>query len=184
MAYDRRLSKTLSYWLRHRPDLASLVLDAQGWTDLAAVLAAMERAGIDGGAERVRQVVRDNDKHRFELTPDGQRIRARQGHSVAVDLGWPRRVPPELLHHGTIERSLDSILTFGLQPMCRHHVHLSADIATARRVGGRRGTPVILQIRALDLHEGGMPFYLTANGVWLTEAVPPQFVEVLQAADR
>ena len=87
MSDDIRISKLLSYWLRHRPQAASLVLDPQGWAEVAAVLAALEKAGIRDGLDQLRQVVRRNDKQRFELTPDERRIRARQGHSIPVELG-------------------------------------------------------------------------------------------------
>jgi putative RNA 2'-phosphotransferase len=179
-ASDTRLSKSLSYWLRHRPDAAGLVLDNQGWADVGAVLASLSRSGAPVALDRLRSMIDGNDKQRFELSPDGERIRARQGHSVPVALGWPSLLPPELLYHGTVKRSLDLILEQELRPMQRHHVHLSPDVDTARRVGSRRGVPVILAVKARELGATGTPFFLTANDVWLTEAVPPRFLEVLQ----
>ena len=179
-----RLSKTLSYWLRHRPAAGSLVLDEQGWTDVDAVLAALERTGVAEAREKLGAVVETNDKQRFELSADGSRIRARQGHSVPVRLDWPVHTPPERLYHGTVERALPAILDQGLRPMRRHHVHLSPDIATARRVGARRGAPVILAIRASDLHANGTLFHLTTNNVWLTAAVPPAYLDVVEGADQ
>ena len=179
-ASDTRLSKSLSYWLRHRPDAAGLVLDHQGWANVGAVLASLSRSGPPVELDRLRSMIDRNDKQRFELSPDGERIRARQGHSVAVALDWPCVVPPELLYHGTVERFLDLIVEQGLRPMQRHHVHLSPDVDTARRVGSRRGVPVILAVKARELSATGTPFFLTANNVWLTEAVPPRFLEVLQ----
>jgi putative RNA 2'-phosphotransferase len=181
---DLRLSKTLSYWLRHRPAAGSLVLNGQGWADVDAVLAALERSGVKEARQKLGSVVASNDKQRFELSADESRIRARQGHSVPVRLDWPVRTPPELLYHGTVERALPHILEQGLRPMRRHHVHLSSDVATARRVGGRRGVPVILSIRASDLHDAGTLFHLTGNDVWLTDSVPPAYLEVVERPDR
>lgn len=183
MADDTRLSKTLSFWLRHRPDAAGLVLDDRGWTDVDGLLAALARRGTEVDHDRLRTLVDRNDKQRFEMTPDGRRIRARQGHSVAVDLDWPTQVPPELLYHGTTNRFLPSILKHGLRPMNRHHVHLSPDIATARAVGARRGAPVVLAVRALELHRSGASLLLTGNRVWLTAAVPPGLIEVVEQPD-
>lgn len=182
----KRLSKMLSYWLRHRPDAAGLRIDEQGWTDVDAVLAALARSGSPAGPEQLRTMIVSNDKQRFELSPDGRRIRARQGHSVSVTLDWPSAVPPDLLYHGTVERKLEAILAEGLRPMRRHHVHLSPDLETAMNVGARRGMPVILAVKARELHASGTPFFLTANNVWLVEAVPPQFIRVLNPsrADR
>jgi putative RNA 2'-phosphotransferase len=153
-------------------------LDEAGWTGVDAVLAALARAGIFGARDRLEQVIATNDKQRFELSPDGRRIRARQGHSVAVELDWPPREPPERLYHGTSERFLPSILAEGLKPMKRHHVHLSPDAETARKVGARRGQPMILRVASGRMAAVGQAFFLTGNGVWLTEGVAPEFIEI------
>jgi len=171
---DVALSKKLSLWLRHKPQAAGLTLDEAGWTDVAAVLSALG-PGVD--MARLREVVRSSDKQRFELSEDGSRIRARQGHSVEVELGWPEAAPPDILYHGTVATALDPIRAEGLRPMKRHHVHLSPDEATAVKVGARRGQPVILKVRAAELAATGQPFYLTSNNVWLTETVPPAFID-------
>lgn len=177
MTDDVRLSKMLSLWLRHKPDAAGLTLDSQGWTDVDDVLDAMVRSGVACDWQALLRVVEESDKQRFELSGDAGRIRARQGHSVTVELDWPRMSPRELLFHGTVERFLPAILSEGLKPMRRHHVHLSPDLETATRVGMRRGKPVILKVRAADLEVSGQPFFLTSNRVWLTAHVPPTFLE-------
>ena len=174
MASNTDISKTLSYWLRHRPDAAGLTLDARGWTSVDPVLAALA-AKHRCDWDRLVEVVELNDKQRFELSPDGDRIRARQGHSVEVELDWPEAAPPALPYHGTVDRFLPAILAEGLKPMRRHHVHLSPDRETATRVGNRRGEAVVLTVRASDMHAAGHRFYLTGNGVWLTDAVVPEF---------
>lgn len=177
MASATTVSKTLSYWLRHRPDDVGLVLDEAGWTPVAPVLRAMAAKGLDGSVAALEAVVAGSDKGRFELSADGDRIRARQGHSVAVTLDWPRAEPPSLLYHGTVARFLPAIRAQGLKPMARHHVHLSPDHATAIQVGARRGEAVILAVRAGDMAAAGLAFWLTGNGVWLTDAVPPAYLD-------
>jgi putative RNA 2'-phosphotransferase len=122
----------------------------------------------------LERVVAGTDKKRFEL--DGDRIRAAQGHTVPVDLDLPPATPPPLLYHGTVARFLPSILSTGLQPRGRHHVHLSPDPETATRVGARRGEPVILRIDAAAMHAAGHVFHRAANGVWLTSHVPPRYI--------
>lgn len=174
-----RTSKAMSLWLRHDPAAGGLALDDAGWAPADAVLAAPVKRGLAGGIDDLRRVVTDSDKQRFELSDDGTMIRARQGHSVEVDLDWPVAEPPEHLFHGTVERFLDAILAEGLKPMARHHVHLSPDVATATRVGERRGKPVILRIAAAAMAQGGAVFRLSSNGVWLADAVPPEFIERL-----
>jgi putative RNA 2'-phosphotransferase len=170
----QRLSKLLSYWLRHAPEAGDLTLDDAGWAPIDSVRAALGREGAD--PTLLEQVVADSDKQRFELSPDGSRIRARQGHSIKVDLDWTIAAPPETLYHGTVERFLEAIFAQGLRPMARHHVHLSPDVETAARVGERRGVPVLLHIAAGEMARRGAVFRLSSNGVWLAEAVPPEFL--------
>jgi putative RNA 2'-phosphotransferase len=177
MASDVRRSKMLSRWLRHRPAEAGLALDPQGWADVEAVLAAMKRAGAGVDRDGLAALVATNDKQRFELSEDGTQIRARQGHSQAVDLKWPECTPPMHLYHGTVERFLPTIFAAGLQPMGRHHVHLSPEPETARRVGQRRGPPVVLIVQAEAMARAGGVFMRTSNDVWLTKEVPPQYLE-------
>lgn len=174
---DKKISKSLSYWLRHKPDAGGIEIDPTGWAEVDAVLAALARAKLPHALHDLERVVVESDKNRFELSPDGQLVRARQGHSIPIDLGWPVAAPPETLFHGTVEKFLPAILSEGLRPMARHHVHLSPDAATATLVGARRGKPVILRIAAGALHGDGAEFRLSSNAVWLVDHVPPAFIE-------
>lgn len=169
-------SKLLSYLLRHRPDSVGLVLDAQGWTEVEALLAALQAHGKAIDRALLARVVAANDKQRFAISADGLRIRASQGHSVAIDLGLSPALPPELLYHGTASRFLKAIMASGLRPGARRHVHLSADVETARRVGARHGFPAVLKVDAARMHADGLVFYLSDNGVWLTQAVAPRYL--------
>lgn len=179
MAHPTRISKSLSYWLRHKPEAGGLALDDAGWAPVADVLAALGRARLPDDADTLHTVVAGSDKQRFELSEDGALIRARQGHSVTVDLDWPVTVPPDHLFHGTVERFLPAIFAEGLRPMKRHHVHLSPDPETANIVGARRGEAVILRVAAGRMAAAGHVFRLSGNGVWLADAVPPAYLERL-----
>ncbi|WP_432056547.1 RNA 2'-phosphotransferase [Streptomyces sp. bgisy022] len=165
-----KVSKYLSRHLRHRPGQIGLTLDEGGWVEIDALLAAADAHGFRITRDELAHVVATNDKRRFAV--EGTRIRARQGHSVEVDLGLAPAVPPRYLHHGTVTRFLDAIRAEGLRPMTRHDVHLSADRETAARVGARRGRPVVLTVDAGALHDAGHVFRVSANGVWLTSSVP------------
>jgi putative RNA 2'-phosphotransferase len=176
------ISKSCSYLLRHRPDAGGLTLDAQGWVSVDALLAGLGRIGRRADRDLLERVVEQNDKRRFEFSDDGLRIRARQGHSVPVELGLPSRAPPDRLWHGTVARFLPSIQEQGLQPRGRHHVHLSAERDTARTVGARRGRPVLLVVAAGEMAAEGHTFFRTDNGVWLTAHVPPRFLSREEAA--
>jgi putative RNA 2'-phosphotransferase len=124
-------------------------------------------------------LVAESDKQRFELSGDGGRIRARQGHSIEVQGEWPIAAPPELLFHGTAEGFLASILKRGLLPGSRHHVHLSSTIASAQAVGARKGRPIVLEVSAAKMAGVGFTFRLSSNGVWLANHVPPIYLEKL-----
>ncbi len=171
------ISKFLSLVLRHEPGRIGITLDENGWTDCRELIEAAGRHGMSFNYETLVEVVHTNDKQRFSFSEDGKRIRANQGHSVTVDLSLEPQVPPEFLYHGTVAKFLDSIRGGGLHKGERHHVHLSPDLVTATKVGARRGKPVILSIRAAEISAAGQPFYVTANGVWLTDAVPPEFID-------
>ena len=165
-----RLSKRMSLALRHDPARFGLTLDAAGWVPIDRLLAALRI-----GRTELDAVVAGNDKQRFAI--EGGRVRANQGHSVTVDLGLPPQSPPPRLYHGTGAAAIESIRATGLHRGGRHHVHLSADTATARRVGARRGgAVVVLTVDAAAMARDGHVFYRSANGVWLTDAVPAAYL--------
>jgi putative RNA 2'-phosphotransferase len=140
------------------------------------LLEAMRRAGVAIDRPLLERIVAENDKRRFAFSADGTRIRASQGHSVAVELGLEPREPPPVLYHGTATRFLESIRRQGLRPGARTHVHLSRDEATARNVGRRHGAPVVLTVDAKAMHEAGHEFTCSENGVWLTREVPAEYL--------
>ncbi len=171
-----QISKTLSKHLRHDPQGIGLTLESGGWVSVTALLGALGRKGFTLEPKDLEEVVRRNDKQRFAFDESGERIRASQGHSVDIDLGLIALEPPQTLFHGTTSAALESVMATGLQRMRRHHVHLSVDEETAQRVGSRHGKAVILRVAALTMHEAGHAFYRSANGVWLTDHVPPAFL--------
>lgn len=174
-----RLSKRLSFVLRHHPGSIGLELDPAGWVDVEALLGALAAHGTRIDRRALEQVVATNDKRRFAFDRSGTRIRASQGHSVQVDLGYPPQPPPPELFHGTPVRAVEAILEQGLRPQRRHAVHLSDDVATARTVGARRGRAVVLRVDAQALAAVGAVFARSDNGVWLVAAVPPEFLSLL-----
>ncbi len=180
-ASHKTLSKFLSLVLRHQPQVIGLRLDAQGWAEVDELIAKARARGTRLDRALIEAIVRDSDKQRFKLSDDGRRIRANQGHSLAIDLGLAPAQPPQWLYHGTATHSAESIRAQGLTRQNRQHVHLSLERATAAKVGQRHGSPLVLRIQAGRMHAQGLPFYLADNGVWLTEAVPPEFIQWPQA---
>ena len=171
-----KTSRFLSLVLRHKPQRIGLELDSEGWARIDDLLRLAGESGKRLSREELEIVVRDNDKKRFAISNDGTRIRARQGHSIQVDLGLVPSSPPATLYHGTVDRFMDSIRAEGLQPKGRQHVHLSATQDVAESVGARRGTPVILEVDAESMCAAGRHFFLSENSVWLTDAVPAGFI--------
>ena len=171
-----RVSKFLSRVLRHQPERIGIELDGGGWVAITDLLAACRAHNFPVTREELEVVVRENDKRRFALSEDGTRIRASQGHSVRVELGYAPHAPPTVLYHGTASHLLASIREHGLVRGRRHHVHLSADAGTAAKVGARRGKPLVIEVESGRMHADGYEFYVSDNGVWLTEQVPAKYL--------
>ena len=171
-----KISKFLSLVLRHKPDEIGIALDEAGWVDVETLLSACAKHRFTITRQQLDNVVATSDKKRFAFSDDGTRIRANQGHSVEVELGYTPAQPPEILYHGTADRFLDSIRGQGLLKGKRHHVHLSLTRVTAAAVGTRHGRLVLLEVRSGDMHRAGILFYKTPNNVWLTETVPPEYL--------
>lgn len=170
-------SKFLAFVLRHEPEAIGLVLDPEGWVDIAELVARATAAGRALSVPQVLGAARSGNKRRYEISADESRIRALQGHSTGqVRRQLEPREPPSRLFHGTASRFVASIEASGLQPAGRHHVHLSSDRATATEVGRRHGSPVVFEVDAGRMRADGHSFYLAENGVWLTEAVPARYL--------
>ena len=174
-----RTSRYLSLILRHKPEAAGIVLDKNGWTDISVLLKALKNVQHQRyfiTREELQDIVDTNDKKRFVISGDGKKIRASQGHSIDVNLGYIEQEPPEFLYHGTSYKSVESIYDEGINKMSRTHVHLSVDMSIAKQVGSRHGDPFIFVVRALDMHKNCYKFYKSDNGVWLTEDVPVEYL--------
>ncbi|UTW56123.1 RNA 2'-phosphotransferase [Kordiimonas sp. SCSIO 12610] len=176
MTNTTKTSKFLSYILRHRPDAIGLTLSKEGWASIDELI-AKAKSEITLNREMIEHAVTTNEKQRFILSEDGQYIRANQGHSIKVDLGLQATDPPDTLFHGTVEKFIPPIREQGLLKGTRQHVHLSKDRETAVIVAKRRGKPVILKIMANQMHLNGHDFYLSENGVWLTDHVPVNYID-------
>ena len=170
------VSKFLSLVLRHQPETIGITLDENGWTDVNILLGKLQTKGHRINFDQLHYLVETNNKKRFAFNIDETRIRASQGHSVDIDLGYLEKQPPKFLYHGTATRFLNAILAEGLKKMDRHHVHLSTDETTARTVGSRHGKPVVLTVKAEEMAADNFVFYQSENDVWLTEFVPAAYI--------
>ena len=171
-----KISKYLSKHLRHTPEALGLQLQPGGWVKVDELLGACARRNFAITREQLEEVVKQSDKQRFSFDDSRTRIRANQGHSVAVDLQLQPQSPPNVLYHGTADHNIEGILRDGLQKRNRHHVHLSGDAETAQRVGARHGKPLVLEVAAAQMHVAGFVFFRSENGVWLADEVSPAYL--------
>ena len=159
--------------MRHKPESIGLELDPAGWADLDELIRKANEHGKPLRKEDIQPLLHAQDKKRFALSDDGTRIRAVHGHSVKqVQLGYTPQTPPDILYHGTATRFLAGIAEKGILSANRQYVHLSAGKETAQQVGERHGAAALLEVDAKGLHTQGHPFYLSENGIWLTENIP------------
>lgn len=172
-----RLSVFISLILRHKPEVIGLTLDNQGYLEIDKLIEGINKSGRYINEQILTDIVNSDNKQRYSYNEDKTKIRANQGHSIPVDLGLQVHHPPEYLYHGTSEKCIERIMKEGLNKQSRSHVHLSDNIDTARDVGGRRGKPVILLINSEKMYKDGYEFYLSENGVWLTEEVPVKYIQ-------
>lgn len=170
-----RIGKTLAYVLRHVPESIGITLDSGGWANIQELLAALNNHGTKIDRVLLESIIAQDSKQRYKISEDGQSIRASQGHSINVNLNLTLQDPPDVLYHGTASRFMDSIYRQGLIKMSRMYVHLSSNRATAQKVGERHGKPVILVIDSKRMVEAGIKFFLSDNGVWLTDHVPVEY---------
>ena len=176
----KKESKFLSLVLRHHPESIGISLDIHGWAEVNVLIKNMKRKFPVFSLKILEEIVATDSKQRYAFSEDNTKIRANQGHSLAVELELLPQTPPECLYHGTASRFVESILKSGLQKQTRQHVHLSIDITTATKVGARHGKPVIFKVNTMAMHKAGYVFYLSANGVWLTDMVPPKYLSVVE----
>lgn len=168
-----KMGKHLAWLLRHdKQSFQDGIIDKNGWRPTSELV---KEHGYT--KELLDEIVDTNDKQRYEYNNDKSRIRARQGHSIPVDVGLTEAEPPKTLYHGTYTRVLESIYKHGILKGGRMYVHLSKDRETALKVGSRHGTPYILEIDAEQMYKDGVKFYVSNNGVWMTERVDSKYIK-------
>ncbi len=172
----KKVSKFISYILRHNPGQIGVVLEKGGWANTNDLIENIEGLDLD----ILKEIVSEDKKSRYSFKDGFDKIRANQGHSIDVDLGLEPITPPDVLYHGTSTKTLEPIMESGVMKMSRHHVHLSKDIETAEAVGSRHGRLVLLSVDSKKMYEDGIEFYLSDNGVWLTDYIDFKYCTVLE----
>ena len=176
-----KLGKFISLILRHNPKIIGIELDKNGWADVSELINGINQSGNNEekriNFEILEEIVKNNNKKRYEFNEDFSKIRACQGHSIEVDLELKAVKPPKILYHGTAERFLEQIKKEGIKKKNRQFVHLSETEETAYNVGQRHGKPFIIKVMAEKMHKDGKKFFISKNGVWLTDDIEVKYLE-------
>ena len=174
-----KVSRYISYLLRHNPESAGLKLDNHGWCNSKDLIKVLKEKYPGFKSEMLDEIVNTDEKKRYSFDKYKMRIRANQGHSINVDADLKEAIPPDILYHGTSIKYVYSIYKEGIKHMSRLYVHLSKDIDTAVKVGKRHGGPVVLEIDCRSMISDGYKFYLSENSVWLTKIVPSKYIKIV-----
>ena len=178
MDNDVKLGRFISLILRHKPETKDLKLDKNGWADTKELIEKISKSGREIDFKTLERIVNENNKKRYSFNETKTKIRAVQGHSIKVNLELKEVVPPAILYHGTAFKNLENIKKQGIKKMNRQHVHLSADVETAKNVATRHsGKYIILEIDTVTMLKENYKFYLSENKVWLTDFVPSKFIK-------
>jgi len=176
-----RISRFLTFLLRHRPKEYPLAFDAQGFVAWPDLVQLVQDRFQDITEDEIRAVVTDSEKKRFELREN--RVRATYGHSFPVALGSEAMEPPSQLFYGTARDLAQSILRSGLRPRDRQYVHLSASLEEAQDVGRRHDpAPAIIVVDAKRAHTEGVQFF-ASGPLFLTENIPARFLSLWQKSE-
>ncbi len=171
-----RLSRYISFVLRHHPEEIGASVDQHGWMSVDELMAGFRKKGRYLNIDLLNKIVAEDEKQRYHFNDDHSMIRAAQGHSIAVDVEMTEKQPPALLYHGTSLKNYEMIQKTGIKKMKRLYVHLSKDVVTAKKVGSRHGQPVVLVIDSKKMYEDGCRFYLSANEIWLCDDIDCRYI--------
>lgn len=170
-----KISRMLSHLLRHAPQEYGVEMDSAGWVSVQEIVKATNIT-----VETVTNIVESDEKGRYQLSDNGEFIRATQGHSVQVDLD--EKVIKTFngpVYHGTASLFLTKILEEGLQAGTRRHVHMTYDFDQANQTGKRHGSPVVIEVDVEQALADGVIFVESVNGYVLASAVPPKYLKVV-----
>lgn len=176
--YEVSLSRFISLVLRHKSEAAKVRIEDNGWTNTKTLIDNInEFTKYNITMELLEKIVKEDDKGRYSFNEDKSQIRANQGHSIDVNMKFDEILPPEFLYHGTADKYIYNISKEGIKKRTRNFVHLSKDLDTAIKVGSRHGDCRVLKIRALDMYKDNYKFFISENGVYLTEYIPVKYIK-------
>ncbi|KAI0640747.1 KptA family-domain-containing protein [Trametes meyenii] len=206
-----RISKTLSWILRHGSQSEGLAIRPDGYVRVDELLQRPKLRELN--FEALQEIVEDDAKGRYSLileadpktSSESWWIRANQGHSMkSVTLDYEpiksvADIPTGIAIHGTTKRAWESIkFTYtgsledvGLSKMTRNHIHLAQGVPGSGVISGmRNSSQILIYVDVQKALDAGIRFYLSPNGVILTEGdergflIPHFFSRVETAGGR
>lgn len=171
------ISKYMCLILRHKPEAIGITLDEHGWANVDELIDGIRKDNPGFDLDHLYEIVETDSKGRYSFNEDKTLIRCNQGHSIPVDVELKEAKPPKQLWHGTGEKYVSAIDEQGLLHKNRLYVHLSTNEETAIKVGKRHGKPVLYTVNAEEMYQDGYKFFLSKNGVWLTDQVPVKYLD-------
>ncbi|KAJ3745795.1 KptA family-domain-containing protein [Lentinula detonsa] len=194
-----RLSKTLSWLLRHGAQSEGLPMRPDGYVKVADLLENPKIKSQSLDLVGLQQIVNADLKHRYSLVREDDDvwwIKANQGHSIkAVKLDLKpvlsiEDIPSRTAVHGTTKAAWQSISSQGLSKMTRNHIHLAQGVTGKNVISGmRKSCDIFIFINIPKALTAGIKFFLSDNGVVLTEGndkgfLGPEFFLSVQNAKR
>ncbi|KAI0766651.1 KptA family-domain-containing protein [Trametes elegans] len=196
-----RMSKTLSYILRHGSQAEHLKMRPDGYVRVDELLQRPKLRELT--FEGLQDIVKADAKQRYSLKLEANPatgeevwwIRANQGHSmksVVMDYDPIKSVsdiPTGIAVHGTNKRAWESIKEQGLKKMSRNHIHLAQGVPGTGVISGmRKSSEILIYVDVQKALDAGIKFYLSTNGVVLTEGdshgvLGTQFFSKVETAD-
>ncbi len=175
---NKKISKLISYWLRHKPEDANIKLDKFGWARIEDVLTALKSNNFNFSSNQLIELNNSFDKVRWKIDLTKHKIKATHGHSISIEQELKPEFPNEILYHGTASKNLSGIIKTGLKSGQRQYVHLSETMEMAIEVGRRHGKPFIIEVDTKKLLHEGWKFYQTEQDVWLTSDIHLKYLEL------
>ncbi|ALU11613.1 RNA 2'-phosphotransferase [Ignicoccus islandicus DSM 13165] len=170
-----KISKYMTYLLRHKPDF----VDRHGWVTLDRLLREVRKKFPEVNLEDIIEIAREDEKGRYEIS--GNKIRARYGHTFPVTIEMEEDYEGKLFHGTSCENAM-KIINEGIKPMKRTYVHLATTLDIAIENAKRKGKCIVVfEVDPLCLKSKGLKVYKASEKIRVTNYVPPECIkEVLR----
>jgi len=171
-----KLGRLISGILRHFPDKFGLNMDKNGWVNSESLVRAVRRRYRWANRWIIKALIYSDEKKRYELSDD--KIRARYGHSVDVELSDMPEAQEDVLYYGTSEEEAQRMVEIGIKPVNQTFVHLSTTIEKSEEVARlRTDSPIILEVDAKGARRDGIRIVKANEIIALAKEIPAKYIK-------